>query len=178
MGDWFLGEIRLMAIDYAPQDGWALCNGASLPIAQNQALYAIIGKTFGGTATTFNLPDLRGRVAVHCQHPVAQPAITINWGETQGNETSTLNAEQIPAHTHSVLALAQAGTTSVSKGNMWAQGANSEKIYGPYPADATAVTMNSSALSTAGGSQPHQNMQPFQVLNYCIATRGIFPPRD
>lgn len=178
MGEWFLGEIRLFAFDYAPQDGWLKCDGSLLQIRQNQALYSIIGIAFGGDGkTTFALPDLRGRVAVHPQRPINYPGVTIGWGKTLGTEVSALTTTQVPAHTHQVQVSSQPGTTSISRGALWATEASNGAIYGDFPTTSPSM-MNANALESAGGSLPHQNMQPFQVLNYCIASQGIYPPRQ
>lgn len=164
MAEPFLGEIRTFSFSFEPE-GWAFCDGRLLPIADNQALYAVIGATYGGDGvTTFALPDLRGRAPVHMGNG-------ISLGEKAGEETHTLTVNEIPAHTH----VAEASTDSTSKsaaGNVWGKEASQ-----PYSTQANGV-MNSNALSTAGSSQGHPNMQPYGVINYCMAIQGIFPSRN
>lgn len=167
MSEPFIGEIQAFSFNYAPR-GWALCNGQLLAINQNQALYAILGNTYGGDGvTTFALPDLRGRTPVH----VGQ-GVTL--GQSAGEEAHTLTVNEMPQHTHQAMANQSNSTSSKPTDNVWGPapaGSNS------YTATANAV-MNANALSTAGGSQPHSNMQPSLVLNYCIALQGIFPSRN
>lgn len=177
MGDWFMGEIRLFAFDYVPTDGWLSCNGQILQIAQNQALYSLVGIAFGGDGQkTFALPDLRGRVAVNPWAPSRQPGITISRGDYKGAETNTLAVTTVPSHTHQVQAISQNGTTNISRGNLWAAVEGGQAIYGVYPEKSPGV-INITAVNGTGGGGPHNNMQPFQVLNYCIAGQGIYPPR-
>lgn len=179
MAEPFVGEIRLFSFNYAPQ-GWALCNGALLPIYQNQALYSLIGMTFGGDGTNFALPDLRGRVPIP---PGTNPVSgnTVKAGTQDGSETVTLTTAQIPPHTHPVYANNMnadiASPISTASGFIWAEaddpGSNLLNAYAP----SANATMAASAISTAGGSQPHDNMQPYLVVNYCIALTGVYPPR-
>jgi microcystin-dependent protein len=159
----YLGEIKLIAFNFAPK-GWALCNGQTLAIQQNQALFSILGTTYGGNGqTTFALPNLQGRVPVHVGNGIVL-------GEQGGVQAVSLNINQI-GHTHPVKASATA-TTNTAAGNFPATSANN--VYG----SGVDTTMLPGIVSTAGGSQPHDNMQPYLVLNYVIALQGIFPSRN
>jgi|SRR5947207_14407477 len=163
--DFFLGEIRLFSFGFAPKS-WALCNGQFLPINQNQALFSLLGTTYGGNGvTTFALPDLRGRLPIHMGQ-----AHTL--GEKAGNTSVTLNIQQLPTHTHNLVASDANGTQPVAAGNVLAQANN---LYTP-PANLTAL--DPSTVSNVGGSQPHNNLMPYLALNFCIALQGIFPSRN
>jgi len=162
----FIGEIRLFSFDFAPQ-GWAQCNGQLLSIAQNQALYSLLGTTFGGDGVrTFALPDLQGRV------PIA-PSGAIPYGSMDGEETHVLTVGEMPPHTHEVTAGAEA-TTNVAAGNVWATTPGSLKAHHPT----ANAKMDPAALSASGNSQPHANMQPYTVVQYCIALQGYWPPKS
>lgn len=166
----FLGQILLVPYNFAPR-GWAFCNGALLSIAQNSALFSLLGTTYGGDGvTTFALPDLRGRVPISSgQGPGLQP---YTLGEQTGSETVTLITTQIPAHTHSVQA--GIGSSAVTpEGNFL----GSDSVTSIYDVTA-ATTMNPAMIGVAGGSQPHENRQPLLVMNYIIALEGIFPSRS
>lgn len=168
MPDPYIGEIRLFGGTFAPQ-GWALCDGQLLAISANEALYALLGTTYGGDGqTTFALPDLRGRVPVHQgQGPgLSNRAL----GEAGGTETVTLVGPELPAHAHTLAANSGTGTQSNPAGNVWAAGPTA--FIGPGSAD---LTMAGPAVGPAGGSQPHDNMLPFQAVNFIIALEGIFP---
>lgn len=167
MADQYLGEIRMFGGSFAPQ-GWAFCNGQLLSIAENSALFALIGTRYGGDGqTTFGVPDLRGRVAMHVSstHPL---------GPGTGTETVTVNMDQLPAHTHMAQAALANGDTPAPEGKVWAaQALNS------FATDATgSVAMNVAALQPQGGNQPHDNLMPFQVISFIIALEGIFPSTD
>ncbi len=165
MADPFLGEIKIVSFNFPPK-GWALCNGQLLPINQNQALFALLGTTYGGNGqTNFALPDLRGRVPVHVGLGLAQ-------GQSVGAETHTLSVAQLPAHSHAFNALRADASQRTPAGRMPAFAA--EEV---YSREGTLAAMNAAALSVAGGSQPHENRQPFLVLNFVIALQGIFPSR-
>ncbi|MFI5913154.1 phage tail protein [Dactylosporangium sp. NPDC051541] len=162
MSDAYLGEIRLLTANYAP-NGWALCNGQLLAIAQNQALFAILGTTYGGDGvTTFALPDLRCRLPVH----FGQSYVS---GQRGGTETVTLTAAQMPAHTH-VPRAAATGTQNAPTGNVWAP------LTGGYAASAD-TTLAAVCVASAGGGQPHDNLPPYLTLTFIVALTGIFPPR-
>lgn len=167
MAEPFLSEIRLMSFSFAPR-GWALCNGQLLPINQNQALFSLLGTTYGGDGrVNFALPDLRGRTPVHVGggHTL---------GEGGGEQAHTLNVAELPQHTHQASATttqATAGTNTPSPARMPAQ-SNFSALYG---AAASPAAFAQNAISSVGGSQAHQNMQPYLTLSFCIALQGIFP---
>ncbi len=174
--DPFLGEIRLFAGNFAPI-GWALCQGQLLPIAQNTALFSIIGTTYGGDGIrTFALPDLRGRVVVSFGQ--GQGLSPYQQGQVGGAENSTLTTAQMPAHSHTVNA-SETATTGDPKGAVPA------KTVGPtigqdpkaYAAASDGTTMNNAMIGIAGGSQPVSILQPYLVINYIIALQGVFPSR-
>ncbi len=170
----FVGEIRMFGFGFgfAPQ-GWALCNGQLLPISQNQALFSLLGTTYGGDErTTFALPDMQSRVPV-C--PGQGPGLSsYAEGQAGGAETVTLAAAQMPGHTHPVKASSGAADSSQPGGRALARSAS--HIYTAKP-DASTV-MNVDMLGDAGGSQPHENTQPYLAVNFCIALAGIFPARN
>lgn len=166
MSDPFLGEVKVVSFGFAPK-GWALCNGQLLQIAQNQALFSLLGTTYGGNGTTtFALPDFRSRSPMHvgCGHVQ---------GERAGEEGHTLIISEIPTHTHTVQASNTRANLDDPTGAFWASPA-SGTIYAGSP----SVNMLPAAISTVGGSLPHNNMQPFLTLNFIIAIMGIYPSRD
>lgn len=180
MSDYFLGEIRMFSFNWAPQN-WALCQGQLMTIQQNNALYALLGTTFGGNATTnFNLPDLRGRVPL-CQGLSPISGTNYQQGVTHigGAESVTLNATQVPAHTHTVKAISAQGTAGPGDGIISSLKTTvTPTVYGAVPASgATFQSLNAGTVSPVGGAA-HNNMQPFTVANFCIATSGIFPARN
>jgi len=167
MAEPFLSEIRIMSFVFAPR-GWALCNGQLLPINQNQALFSLLGTTFGGDGrVNFALPDLRGRTPIHVGsgHPL---------GERGGEQAHTLSIAELPTHTH-VLNGSSANATvfnpTTNPGGL-VYGQAPQTIYGPPN---PAVAMNPASVANTGGSQAHLNMQPFLTLSFCIALQGIFP---
>lgn len=163
MAEPFLGEIRLFAGNFAPR-GWAFCNGQALPIAQNAALFSLLGTTYGGDGrTTFALPDLRGRVPLH-------PDANVVYGAQGGAETVTLAAANLPAHRHAVPAAAGAATTGDPREGPPALA----RV--PTFAAGSAAPMDA-RLEPAGGGQPHDNMGPYTVVSFIIALEGIFPAR-
>lgn len=167
--DPFLGEIRPVPYNFAPL-GWAFCAGQILPIAQNTALFALLGTTYGGNGvSTFGLPDLRGRVPVGAGQGPGLPNVDL--GEVSGSENVSLTAAQIPAHSHAVNVSAAAATAYGPDGHIPATSARS--IYGP----ATANALAADTVAQAGGGQPHENRQPYTCISYIIAMQGIFPSR-
>jgi len=163
MAEPFLAEIRMMSFVFAPK-GWALCNGQLLPINQNQALFSLLGTTFGGNGqTNFALPDLRGRVPIH-----VGAAHTL--GERAGEQAHTLSISEIPTHLHVLNGTSATGTTQDATNNLLAV------VPGRAYTDAVSLTSLSPAtITNVGGSQAHLNMQPFLTLSFCIALQGIFP---
>jgi microcystin-dependent protein len=177
----FLGQITMFPYNFAPL-GWALCQGQLLPISQNTALFSLLGTQFGGDGrTTFALPDLRGRVPIgQGQGPGLSPYAM---GSTQGAENVTLTTATVPAHTHAFPAFASAATTNSPAGARPAEGTESGRGGGiavnTYAASGTAVSLapGQAAAVTVGGL-PHNNLQPYLTLNWCIALQGIFPSRN
>ena len=167
----FLGEIAIFGFTFAPR-GWAMCNGQILSISQNTALFSLLGTTYGGNGqTTFALPDLRGRVPVHeGQGPGLSPYVL---GEVTGTETVTLTSQQMPSHVHPFTVGGSSTPASKSPAGNY-NAAFGTQAYGS-PAD---VQMGSNQTSPTGGGQPHSNIQPLLVLNFCIALQGIFPSRN
>lgn len=177
--DPFVGEIRIFSWDWAPK-GWLLCNGASLPMSQYQALYALLGQTFGGSGTNFNLPDLRGRTPINYGYGADGHAYQM--GEKGGAETVQLQITNLPAHNHTVSAVAATkGNVAGLNGNFPATvGYNTGKTAASniYASPQNAMALAADSVSIVGGGGAHQNMQPFAVVNYCIASTGVFPPRN
>ena len=168
MAEPFLSEIRIMSFNFPPK-GWAFCDGQLLPINQNQALFSLLGTTFGGNGqTNFALPDFRGRVPIHDGNSHIL-------GERAGEQAHTLSIPELPAHVHSVnvinntIADQQYPTTSTH----WGSGGSFAGFH-----QSTNTTMDPATVLPTGGSQAHLNMQPFLVLNFCIALQGIFPSQN
>ena len=168
MGSPYVGEIRMFGGNFAPA-GWAFCDGSLMPISENETLFQLIGTTYGGDGqTTFALPDLRGRVPVHAGQGAGLSNHTI--GEQSGVEIVTLTTTQIPAHSHVPQAVSGNGDQTTPQNGVWAGTADSR-----YSSNAPSVVMNVGAVSAAGGSQPHDNMMPFLVINFIISLFGVFP---
>lgn len=164
----YVGEIRMFAGNFAPQ-GWALCNGQQISIADNDVLYSLIGTTYGGDGQiTFALPNLQSRFPVH----QGNGAVI---GETFGVESVTLTLTQIPSHTHTAPCSTQ-GTKSTPQGNVWATDPNAN--IAPYSDAAANGAMAPGALGNAGGAQPHDNLQPYLVVNFIISLFGTFPSQN
>src|SRR5262245_14526241 len=162
----FIGEIRMFAGNFAPV-GWAFCNGALIPISENDALFSLIGTTYGGDGQqTFALPNLQSRVPVH-----VGPGFAL--GQTGGAETVTLATSQIPAHSHVPQAFGAQGSNSSPAGMVWAQSSLNS-----YDTNAPSVAMNAAACGSAGGSQPHDNMIPFLAINFLLSLFGVFPSQS
>ena len=163
MAEPFLSEIRIFSFSYNPQ-GWAKCDGQLLPINQNQALFSLLGTTYGGNGqTNFALPDLRGRVPIHVGGGLVL-------GQKAGEETHTLIVSEMPTHTHQAKASANGPTVPPPTSNFWA----SNTGFTPYGTTGDTA-MSPQAIGNAGGSQPHENRSPYLTLNCCIALQGIFP---
>jgi microcystin-dependent protein len=178
MSEPFLGQIMLVGFNFAPQ-GWAFCNGQLLSIAQNTALFSLLGTTYGGNGTpTFALPDLRGRAAVGFGQG---PGLSnYDLGQSTGSETVTLTVGQIAAHSHLVAANAASATVPSPSGADLAQTVDSARnSFNTYstPPMAAPVTLDPATVQPSGGSGPHENIQPVLALNYIIALQGIFPSR-
>lgn len=174
--DPLLGEIRMFGGNFAPR-GWQLCNGQLLSIAQNTALFSILGTTFGGNGqTTFGLPDYRGRVPMHWGQGTGLTARTL--GEVDGVEAVTLLSTQMPMHTHSLTGSTGSGTTDDPTGGVLGKPADSDgnavTLYNTTP----NAPMLPGAIGVAGGSQPHPNMQPYLCVSFIIAVEGVFPSRN
>ena len=169
MSDYFLGEIRIFSFDFAPRS-WATCDGQLLPINQNQALFSLLGTTYGGNGqTTFALPDLRDRSPMHVGQS-SRFGSTYFLGERSGEAAHTLSVGEMPMHTHTVNLVSGPGTSTTPAGNFLAV------HRGGYADQYNTVLPTSTAA--AGGGQAHENMPPFLTLNFCIALQGIFPTRN
>jgi microcystin-dependent protein len=165
MAEPFLSEIRIMSFGYAPR-GWAQCNGQFLPINQNQALFSLLGTTYGGNGqTTFALPDLRGNAPIHF-------GSGFTLGQKGGEQAHTLTMSEMPLHTHIVNANTGTGQNQPPNALLCKAAAN---MYGP---PTQLAVMGPATVVNVGGSQAHLNMQPFLVLNFCIALQGIFPSQN
>jgi microcystin-dependent protein len=166
MAEPFLSEIRLMSFNFAPK-GWALCNGQFLPINQNQALFALLGTTYGGNGqTTFALPDFRGRTPIH-----VGSGHTL--GEKGGEQAHTLSQGEMPQHTHLVRVSSASTSGMAAPGGRYLGGANNA-----YHNPVSLTALNPGSITNVGGSQAHLNMQPFLTISFCIALQGIFPSRN
>lgn len=176
MAEAFLAEIRIMAFGFAPR-GWAQCNGALMPISQATALFSLLGTAYGGNGTTtFGLPSLLGgRAAIGAG---AGPGLTPRErGETGGVAGVTLTTKEMPSHSHTVMASAQNADVAAPDMNMALGRSVGQKVYAPPSTTLTPLDPQAVGMAPGGGA-PHNNLMPFQVLNYCICTQGIFPPRS
>lgn len=174
MAEPFLGEIRTFGFNYAPR-GWAQCNGQLLPISQYSALFALLGTQFGGDGVrTFRLPDLQGRVGINQGQG---PGLSFrSMGEAGGAESVTLQVSQLPAHTHPAIGSSAGGDSLTPSGSVWAPDAAGGSA--PYSTGTPDVALAAQAIGPAGSGLPHENVQPYLVLNFCIALEGIFPSRN
>lgn len=169
MGQPFVGEIRMFGGNFAPA-GWMFCQGQLLPISENETLFQLIGTTYGGDGqTTFALPDLQGRVPIHVG--TGTDGVTYTLAEMLGVETVTLTTQQIPSHTHSMNASTAVGTLSDPTNNVTSE-SPSIKL---YSAAVPGTPLNANAVLPTGGSQPHDNTQPFLCISFIISLFGIFP---
>ena len=168
MSEPFLSEIKIVSFNFAPK-GWALCNGQTLPINQNQALFALLGTTYGGNGqTTFMLPNLRGQVPIHMGN-----GHTL--GEKAGTSAVTINIQQLPQHLHALQASTATASTNAPDNTTLLGGSAPNDIYnGP----ANLSPFNGGSVTSVGGSQAHNNMMPYLVLNFIIALQGIFPSQN
>jgi len=185
----FIGEIRLVSFNFPPK-GWTFCQGQLLPINQNQALFSLLGTFYGGNGqTTFALPDLRGRVPISFGQ--GQGLASYSIGQIGGTETLTLLSTQMPQHTHTATPSQLTGAVPCKNGNAnqrrpggnvpAVEAANVTAVYStaaPETAEAASVSSVAIAAVNIGGSQPHLNLQPYLVMNYCIALQGIFPSQS
>jgi microcystin-dependent protein len=172
MSEPFLSEIKIVSFNFAPK-GWALCNGQFLPINQNQALFALLGTTYGGNGqTTFALPNLRGQVPIHMGN-----GHTL--GEAAGSTSVTINIQQLPTHLHA----AQASSTQANQATLLTPPNNTPNILAAvtgaqYVGPQSLTTIEPTSVTSIGGNQPHNNMMPYLVLNFIIALQGIFPSQN
>jgi microcystin-dependent protein len=183
MSEPYIGEIKIWAFDWAPT-GWALCNGALLPIQQNQALYSIIGTRFGGDGkVNFALPDLRGRTPVGLGAAAGTTTPLYAMGNSGGGESVTLSSDTVPPHTHSLNAVIVAGTQLTPAGNMMANVVSTKagsttnfSVYLPQGQWTADAQVTAASVTTVGASAAHANMQPFTVVNFAICINGLYPP--
>lgn len=176
MADPFIGEIRMVGFNFAPT-GWAMCNGQLMPLSQNTALFSLLGTMYGGDGkTTFALPDLQGSAPMHRgQGPGLSDRIQ---GETGGSSTVTLLQSEMPLHTHTARANNAQGNLQDPGGNGWGVAPSGLRtVANAYAAENPNTPMSPQALAIAGGSVPHNNMQPYLVLNFIIALQGVYPSR-
>ena len=165
MGTPFLGEIKIVGFNFAPK-GWAECNGQFLPINQNQGLFSLFGTMYGGNGqTTFALPDFRGRTGIHVGAGFTQ-------GQAGGQEFHTITQSEMPAHNHFVQASNAAANSNIPLGNLL--GTNNAGLY----STAINTTLAPGSITNVGGSQPHENRQPYLVLNFIVALQGVFPAQN
>jgi microcystin-dependent protein len=170
--DPFVAEIRIFPFNFAPK-GWAFCDGQILPLSQNTALFSLLGTTYGGDGkSNFALPNMQGNAPMH---PGQGPGLSLHdLGETSGSDTVTLLESEIPGHSHSLLVdAADPGEDRTVAGEALARAVGGNL----YALPTTVVAMSDSTLTPAGGDQPHNNMQPYLTLNFCIALQGVYPPR-
>jgi microcystin-dependent protein len=166
----YVGEIRMFAGNFAP-NGWMFCEGATLPISENDVLFQLIGTTYGGDGEeTFNLPNLASRVLIH--QGTGPDGTTYQLGEMAGTEQETLTVQQIPNHTHSLMGTTALGSNATPAGHILSSTSGGIAV---YYAGGVDTNMNAQSLSPQGGSQPHENTQPFVCINYIISLFGVFP---
>jgi len=171
VADPFVAEIRIFPFNFAPK-GWAFCDGQILPLSQNTALFSLLGTTYGGDGrSTFQLPDMQGNAPMH---PGQGPGLSLHdLGEMGGTQTVTLLTSEIPMHSHALNASVSDGTDTKPANELFAQGVGVQ-IWGT---NAPNANLAGNAIAPAGGNLPHNNMQPYLTLNFCIAMQGVYPPR-
>jgi microcystin-dependent protein len=175
MADPFVAEIRIFGFNFAPR-GWAFCNGQLLPLSQNTALFSLLGTYYGGDGkSTFALPDMQGNAPMFWGQGPGLSQYFL--GETSGSPTVTLLQSEIPAHNHNLMVSIDSANANTPSPARVLASSNNGSIYVP-PNTPPASMMNFQALGVTGGSLPHNNMQPYLTMNFCIALQGVFPPRQ
>ena len=171
--DPFVAEIRIFPFNFAPK-GWAFCDGQILPLSQNTALFSLLGTTYGGDGkSNFALPNMQGNAPMH---PGQGPGLSLHdLGETGGSDTVSLLESEIPSHSHAVMAAVNPSTARLPAPNVSI--ARSAGVSAYQTNTTQLVNMADNAIAPAGGDQPHNNMQPYLTLNFCIALQGVYPPR-
>lgn len=179
MSDQFVAEVRIFPFNFPPK-GWAFCDGQLLPISQNTALFSLLGTTYGGNGkSNFALPNLQGSVPMQ---PGQGPGLSLrDLGEVGGSETVSLLQTEIPAHTHTLQGCDADATVPTISNELMAKGSydtgTAGGLVGAYSSQPPNTAMSTQAVAVTGGGQPHNNMQPYLTLSFCIAMQGIFPPR-
>ena len=170
--DPFVAEIRIFPFNFAPK-GWAFCDGQILPISQNTALFSLLGTTYGGDGkSNFALPNMQGNSPMH---PGQGPGLSLHdLGEMGGSDTVSLLESEMPSHSHTMQVSSQLATANAPAGQLYAMG-DGINLYGSAANNLTM--MSGQSLAPAGGDQPHNNLQPYLTLNFCIALQGVYPPR-
>jgi microcystin-dependent protein len=173
MGEPFIGEIRMFGASFAPA-GWAFCDGQTMPISENDALFTLIGTTYGGDGQeTFQLPDLQGRVPMH--QGTGPDGVTYQLAEKAGVESVTLTTQQIPVHTHTFTGSTSNGTEAAPAGGMMATSTSLQPYAQVSPSDAS---FSPNSITPVGGSQPHENIQPYLAISFILSLFGIFPQQS
>lgn len=175
MADPFVAEIRIFPFNFAPK-GWAFCDGQILPLSQNTALFSLLGTTYGGDGkSNFALPNMQGNVPMH---PGQGPSLSLHdLGETSGSETVSLLESEIPSHSHNLMASTQPGEDPAPDSSEALARSVGANLYQTVT-NTNIVNLSDNAITPAGGDQPHNNMQPYLTLSFCIALQGVYPPRS
>jgi microcystin-dependent protein len=174
MADPFVAEIRIFPFNFAPK-GWAFCDGQLLPISQNTALFSLLGTTYGGDGkSNFALPNMQGDAPMHRGQG---PGLSLHdLGETGGEDTVTLLQSEMPSHSHALVAAANTALVKLPDPTVSLARSKNANVYSDQPGN--LVNLNLNTVAPAGGSLPHNNMQPYLTLNYCLALQGVFPARS